>query len=452
MIEHMFDKTTVATAPSPYQLAAFDPGATLAAAETNERELTAAEHRRLALAAHWADLHGHLDQAGSSALPGAERLLPLGGDGTPEVAEFCPAELAAVLGISAYAGAQLIADALDLRHRLPILWHRIGRGEVKPSIGRRVAQATRQLSVEASAIVDAKVSRWSARLTWARLAPVVDAAIIEADPSLAAANAEEARSEQGVWITPHDGHGIGTAFIRAAAPDLLRLDAALNRIASSFAALGDDTPRDQRRARAVGTLANPQETLQLYREADTATGDAPTPAPATRPVDTRPDATLYVHLTDQAMHGDGTVTRVEGVGPILIDTVKAWLEHCRVTVKPVIDLPNMTPVDGYELPDRTREAVHLLSPADCFPYASRTNRRSGDIDHTIPYLPPGDGGLPGQTGIGNLGPVTRFHHRIKTHSGWQVRQPFPGIYLWRSPHGRYFLIDPTGTRPIPTPS
>ena len=65
-----------------------------------------------------------------------------------------------------------------------------------------------------------------------------------------------------------------------------------------------------------------------------------------------------------------------------------------------------------------------------------------DIDHTIPYDP---GGPPGQTAIGNLAPMTRFHHRIKTHGRWKLTQPFPGIHLWQTPHGRHLLVDHTGT-------
>ncbi len=45
----------------------------------------------------------------------------------------------------------------------------------------------------------------------------------------------------------------------------------------------------------------------------------------------------------------------------------------------------IAPVDGYEIPDRMREAVHLTSPADAFPYASSVSRRT-DLDHTKPYL------------------------------------------------------------------
>ena len=54
------------------------------------------------------------------------------------------------------------------------------------------------------------------------------------------------------------------------------------------------------------------------------------------------------------------------------------------------------------------------------------------MDHTIAYLSVEEGGPPGQTRIGNLGPQIRYHHRIKTFGGWQVCQPEPGSWIWRS--------------------
>ena len=45
--------------------------------------------------------------------------------------------------------------------------------------------------------------------------------------------------------------------------------------------------------------------------------------------------------------------------------------------------------------------------------------------------------------------MTRFAHRIKTHArGWRHHQPTPGVYLWRTPHGYWYHVDNTGTRPL----
>ncbi len=127
--------------------------------------------------------------------------------------------------------------------------------------------------------------------------------------------------------------------------------------------------------------------------------DQQPPTPRGTGVDTRPPATLYIHLSHHSFSRDATgVARFEGEGPVTVDQVKRWLGSCQVTVKPVIDLANQAPVDGYEIPDRLREATHLRNPVDLFPYATNTSRRK-DIDHTIAYLDPGDGGPPGQTAL-----------------------------------------------------
>ena len=123
------------------------------------------------------------------------------------------------------------------------------------------------------------------------------------------------------------------------------------------------------------------------------------------------------------------IARLEGHGPVTEDCVRDVLgPSCRFKIYPVLDLEGMAPVDAYEIPDRHRQAVHLMTPADVFPYGSSLSRPM-QVDHTIPY----DEG--GESGIGNYGPMTTTHHRIKTHGHWDVQQPFPGIYVWRDPHG-----------------
>ena len=165
-------------------------------------------------------------------------------------------------------------------------------------------------------------------------------------------------------------------------------------------------------------------------------------------MDARPPVTLYLHLSQESFTRDEHgVARFEGQGPVTVEQVRRWLGHCQVTVKPVIDLADQGPVDGYEVPDRLREAVQLRSPLDVFPYATGLGRRK-DADHTIAYVDPDHGGPPGQTALDNLGPMVRRNHRIKTHTRWQVKQVSNGVFVWRSPHGRLFLVDHTGTHPI----
>jgi hypothetical protein len=431
----------------PADLSLLDADGVLSAAEDNERSLRLAEAHRLEIAAAWADLHGVVDDPErSAALPGAERLVRLGGDGTPEVAEFAPAELGAVLGVSPGAAAALVANALDLRHRLPALWARVRAGEARAWVARRVADLTRAATREAAAAVDRRVAPFAHSLPPARLENVAQAAMIAADPAAAERAAHVASDSQGVWVSDDSHNGMKDVLVRADAASAADFDAAVDRVADGLGRLGDADPKQVRRGKAVGVLASPQAALDLYEQAFGAPATGPGGATPRR-ADPRPKAVLFVHVTDHVLRSGSGVARVDGVGPVVAKLVRDWLGRRAVIVRPVLDLAGVAPVDGYEAPDEMREAVRLHTPADVFPHATCTSRRM-DLDHTDPYVDPGDGGPPGQTRPGNLGPHTRRTHRIKTHSRWRVRQIADGAYLWRSPHGRHYLVDQTGTTAV----
>lgn len=113
----------------------------LAAAVTDTQDsLRRAECRVLELACAWADVHSR-DTGDDSPL--VERVRFFGGDGTPAVEEFCVAELGALHGTSTMAAELLLADALDLRHRLPRLWVQVQAGQVRAWQARKVAELTR---------------------------------------------------------------------------------------------------------------------------------------------------------------------------------------------------------------------------------------------------------------------------------------------------------------------
>ena len=113
----------------------------------------------------------------------------------------------------------------------------------------------------------------------------------------------------------------------------------------------------------------------------------------------------------------------------------------------MIDLAGQEPVDGYEVPDKMTEALHLRNPACISPWSTNLTRTK-DNDHNQPYRPPSHGGPPGQTRPGNLARLARFPHRLKTHGGWRLEQPSPGTWEWTTPHGYHYRVDHNGTHPL----
>ena len=137
-------------------------GVLQAAAEAEQAERRAAP-MKLRLAHQWAILNPAtaetgVDTPGGPALDVLTKDESLGGDGTPAVAAFTPETFALKLGISPSAGAQLIADALDLRHRLPLLWKRVQRLQVPAWQARRVAQQTHALPLAGARWVDHRLA------------------------------------------------------------------------------------------------------------------------------------------------------------------------------------------------------------------------------------------------------------------------------------------------------
>ncbi len=166
----------------------------------------------------------------------------------------------------------------------------------------------------------------------------------------------------------------------------------------------------------------------------------------------RPRVVLNVFLTDQTLATGTGVVRTDhtGLGPILAAQLREFLttHHCRITVRPVLDLGRVPAVDAYEIPQQIRDVVRHRQIASVFPYSGATSP-SMDLDHTNPYR---WDGTPGQTGPTNLGPLTRGEHNAKTHGLWTVTCPHPGVFLWRSPHGHWFLSTNHGTQhlgPLP---
>ena len=462
-----------------------DRPATVAAAATTLRGLKSLDADVLLVAAHWTDLH---DPA--SLTPPVDRVeerrrrlngdygVQLGGEGTPEVLASCLAELGVALETSIGGARHLVADALDLRHRLPRLWAQVMDGRTRSWRARQVAVATRRLPLESMAEVDAGLAEVLGTLSWARFALVLEATVKRASPHLSRAQEEEAAARRFVGVGRANDQGIATLIARGTALDVQTFLAAVKRIADILGAEGDTDPADVRRSKAAGILGQPSRALALLtlhredpdpvRPAEPDTDPEPGTEMGSRSLDLSPLAgadpgwlarlagagprvQLYVHLTEAALTGldPRAVARVEGIGPITAATVRAWLRRAdvSVTLRPVVVPGHAIPVDAYEIPPSVRQAVRLRSPASMFPWSGCTSPTM-DLDHIKAYRRLAEGGPPGQTGPNGLGPLARGEHCGKTSGRWQTRSPAPGVQLWRTPHGWVHLVTNQGTFPL----
>lgn len=475
--------------------------------------LLRAEADRLALAVHWADLHDSDSVTGPGTgrvLPGSERAVLVGGDGTPQVAEFAVAELAVLMEVSLAAGASMMADGLDLRHRMPLLWTAVQEGSVEAWKARKIAARLRSCGLsQAQALwVDMQVTPHVASLPWNRLWDRLEGKVIEVDPEAAEERAQAQAMARFVRTGRSNEYGLSTIVARASAGDALFFVAMCDRLAQILALEGDTDPVDVRRSKAIGILADPARALAMLQrhaalddgrdghdpvdaaaaddsdhdhdsdqDASTDSRPAATGAPGTHcttcgavtgdptafvrpmrvdPAKLRPAATLFVHTSREAWEracsgatGAG-VARVEGVGPVTLEQAVEMLRHSNVTVRGVIDLAEDRAVDSYEVPERMREILFQRSPGCVFPWSGGAPPSRGrDVDHTVPYLAPDKGGPPGQTRIGNLGFLSRKPHRVKTHApGWRHHQPEPGVHYWRTPTGYWFRVDHRGSHAL----
>jgi hypothetical protein len=431
----MFDTDLLATPPGPdlarmlaaVDVEALDADDALTFVQAVRRQQAWTESLGLQAVARFAEVH---DEVPAVDVPGAERMVRLGGEGTPECGSFTPDELGAELRVSRYSAERLIADALDLKHRLPGLLMAVRTGGTDAYRARIVSGLTRDCSLEAAATVEERVLRRVDRLTRSQVAKVVDQTLAVVAPEIGEDQAAGVRETRHVTLEPSRQDHIDV-HSRMAAGWALRLDARVDQLADMFAVVHPELEetKDQLRARALGLLADPDAVLALmerYREIIRpaepagAGGDGKRRNPA-------PPTTLYVHLSP-----DGVVD-LEGYGVLSMPSLVELLAGDNVTVKPVIDLAHMASSTGYQPSDSLTEGVVLANPRCVFPFCDRPARKC-QLDHTIPWPH-------GPTAADNLGPLCQRHHNVKTHGRWQLKQPFRGIFVWRSPTGRVYTVD-----------
>ncbi len=247
----------------------------------------------------------------------AEKLVFHGADGTPGVAEYLSLEVSALLGISPGAGAGLIGQVLNCVYRHPVLWEAVRAGAVRwYRASELIGEVNSAGLCQAAALwVDRQVTPRLASLSRGRALRLLRGYIALADPEQARLREEKARTHRHVtlWDSTLDGGPCRNLTGRLDVTDAIALDATLTRPAAVLAADGVLESLDQRRASALGILADPARAFQLLTGQDSPSQQLATPV---------------VHLSDQALTSDLSIGRVEGHGALSRDTATG---PCRAT-------------------------------------------------------------------------------------------------------------------------
>ncbi|MEU8803863.1 DUF222 domain-containing protein, partial [Spirillospora sp. NPDC048819] len=89
---------------------------------------------------------------------------------------------------------------------------------------------------------------------------------------------------------------------------------------------------------------------------------------------------------------------------------------------------------GYRPPATLRQEIQERHTTCVFPTCNQPSHRC-DLDHTVPWRP-------GITCRCNLAPLCRRHHRLKQTPGWKLHHIWPGLLIWTTPAGAWYIIRP----------
>ena len=373
---------------------------------------------------------------------------------------------------TASGGRKLIADALDLAHRLPKLFACLHDGTVDAWRTRMVAGATREFTVAQAGEADRRLSATNidgepllARLPMWRVRKILAQIRIVETPDDAEDERDTNRNSRDVRIWP-SGTGVAAINGTLSVRDGRRLDQRLDQIVESLRYLGDERPYGVLRSVALGMLDEPDSLDDLYAQVHDArttqptekteptegAADAPTEERSASPHDDRPGPDAFRRPTRQQrpktvlyVHFDRTwgTYSLDGVGAITRSDATDILGHSDVTIRPVIDLEATITATGYVASPRLKEQTALMNGGTCTFPACDKPARTCDFDHIVNHA---EGGL---TDARNGHRLCRFHHRAKTFTGWSVQSPAPGVWIWLSPDGRTYLVTGGTTTKLP---
>ncbi len=328
--------------------------------------------------------------------------------------EFFDAEIAAAMRWTSRWTTDQIHTALDLVSKLPNTLDALEKGEIDLYKARVLHDKTMPLSPEQAAEVEERVLAKAPDQTGAQMRQLTNRVVIRVDPE---GHKERAAARKAQRCTGIDSLEEDTARIWAMLPAHLATAcyARVDAIARQVKTPTDPRTLDQVRADVFADLllATPGKASAVKVE-------------------------LYVTVSAATLMGlSEHPGELAGYGPITAEMARELAGDAtwrRLLTDPATGEPLEFGTSTYRPPKALQRFVWMRDRTCRFPGCTRQAHQS-DLDHTVPFPL-------GSTSSGNLGAFCRRHHRVKHRTTWEVSQPKPGRFCFRSPAGKSYQRDP----------
>jgi hypothetical protein len=388
-----------------------------------------------------AELAGQGPPAESS---GVERVLAPRDKYGPNGLERAVGAVGAQLCVTPQRARRLIATGSAVRYRLPETARALAEGLLDLDRMMMVVGRTDLVGREEIGLLDRELAVevfHRGAMSMQRLQALIDRLIHRHDPDAVRRRAARTGEDRNIAIGP-DRFTTGQARISGSLPaeQAAVINARLDAMAAEVHT-GDGRTLTQRRADAYVALAQGEQHLRCRCDDCTAAAVAASP---TDVADAGPDAgssacthpitpVMYVVVNLSTLLGvDEDPAYLDGQGLIDADTARKLLVEARRTYVTPLQEDSAAAAERYR-PSRKLRALVRAGELCCqFPGCNSPVAYS-DLDHHDPH---DDGG---STVHENMGPLCRFHHRLKTFGHWRQYQDQWHKTVFTSPEGLRYI-------------
>jgi hypothetical protein len=365
-------------------------------------------------------------------------------------------ELAIRAGCTVREGELLARDGRLFDGALAATGEALARGEIDRHKARAIADRLADVPLPVALDVQDAVLPDAGRRSPAQVDRDLTRALVEVDPTEAAARHVHARAERRVCRPRPLPDGMAGVWAVLTAEAAAALDATLDDASAAARAAGDARTSDQLRADGLVDLvtggglggSRPSAALPMAGRRP----DADTRLPARRP-------TIHVDVLvslSSLMGLDDAHAELAGYGPITAEQGRAlaaggtWR---RIVTDPLSGTVLDVGRTRYRPPASLRAHVEARDRT-CGRPGCTVPARSAELDHTVPF----HGSREGPTSAGNLAPLCAGDHAAKSIGLLRLEQPEPGILEWTTAVGQRVRVvpgrdgaitplDPRGARP-----